>query len=578
MKKSRLLLLMLPVLSCFSSSCSSKDEPVPFTPLNDNYRNFYHIFVSSFADSNGDGIGDLNGITENLDKLRKLGDPHGKNSLGISGIFLSPIHPSPTYHKYDITDFFGIDPQFGTMDDFKKFIEEAHKRDIKVILDGVFNHIAVGHPLFMQTINDLEKNIEVCKFYTTSTDPKGEGYLTDACYAKVPNARRFRFKRSDVKFPDGYSNRTQTAGLSKTLSETYKLTYEGFAAGMVDLDLDNEENRKLISDYIKEWTKLGVDGFRLDAVKSYYGEEVIKETKNFEIINFISQEAKKVNPDAYIVAEGPWNTSAMTYQSNTEIDSYFNFGSSRQGFNNSELHLSMYGYDAVNANLVYSWISGLEGKYKRPNGTDAINANFMSNHDIGRIPDLFVRTRDGVTGIDLDQMKLFYAIQNLVSGNFFYYYGDEIGMVGQVQNNDIVARAAYLWTKGVSKYKVSPKLEGEDSRTLEYFQPLDVQQKKSDSLYNYVRHINKVKDYYPSIARSNSERVENSDNKILIINKTYKDEKIKIVINLSNDQKVIDMDGTLLDSLEVGKGSAKLAGGKLTLNKYSIAILDRGGN
>ena len=150
--------------------------------------------------------------------------------MGISGIFLSPIHPSPTYHKYDITDFFGIDPQFGTMDDFKKFIEEAHKRDIKVILDGVFNHIAVGHPLFMQTINDLEKNIEVCKFYTTSTDPKGEGYLTDACYAKVPNARRFRFKRSDVKFPDGYSNRTQTAGLSKTLSETYKLTYEGFAA------------------------------------------------------------------------------------------------------------------------------------------------------------------------------------------------------------------------------------------------------------------------------------------------------------------------------------------------------------
>ena len=101
----------------------------------------YEIFVRSFADSNGDGIGDLNGVTNNLDYLK---------DLGVSAIWLMPISPSPTYHKYDVTDYYGIDPEYGTMDDFRRLIAEAHRRGIAVIIDLVLHHTSIRHPWFQE--------------------------------------------------------------------------------------------------------------------------------------------------------------------------------------------------------------------------------------------------------------------------------------------------------------------------------------------------------------------------------------------------------------------------------------------
>lgn len=106
---------------------------------------FYEIFVRSFYDSDGDGIGDLNGVTEKLDYLQ---------SLGISGIWLMPINPSPSYHGYDVTDYYDINPQYGTMEDFERLIQEAHKRNIKVIMDLVINHTSSQHPWFIESEED----------------------------------------------------------------------------------------------------------------------------------------------------------------------------------------------------------------------------------------------------------------------------------------------------------------------------------------------------------------------------------------------------------------------------------------
>ena len=92
---------------------------------------FYEIFVRAFADSDGDGIGDFNGITKNLDYLE---------SLGIEGIWLLPVYPSPSYHGYDITDYYDVNSDYGSLEEFKNLVDEAHKRDIKVILDMVLNH------------------------------------------------------------------------------------------------------------------------------------------------------------------------------------------------------------------------------------------------------------------------------------------------------------------------------------------------------------------------------------------------------------------------------------------------------
>src|SRR5687767_12020179 len=125
---------------------------------------FYEIFVRSFRDSDGDGIGDFNGVTEKLDYLQEL---------GVKGLWLMPIHPSPSYHGYDVTDYYAVNPDYGTMDDFKRLLEEAHKRDIKVIIDLVLNHTSSQHPWFK---NALETGSEYHDWYKWSdTDPRTRG-------------------------------------------------------------------------------------------------------------------------------------------------------------------------------------------------------------------------------------------------------------------------------------------------------------------------------------------------------------------------------------------------------------------
>src|SRR5690606_23499663 len=105
----------------------------------------YEIFVQSFADSDGDGIGDLNGVTQKLDYL---------HDLGVRGLWLMPINPSPSYHKYDVTDYYGIHPDYGSLEDFKHLLAEAHKRDMHVIMDFVINHSAREHPWFQEAMKD----------------------------------------------------------------------------------------------------------------------------------------------------------------------------------------------------------------------------------------------------------------------------------------------------------------------------------------------------------------------------------------------------------------------------------------
>ena len=125
--KARLTIIIICTAILFSS-CSGKGT----AKQSDNYRNYYEIFVRSFYDSDGDGIGDLKGVTSKLDYISK--------DLGADGIWLMPIMPSPSYHKYNITDYYAIDPQYGTMDDFDELMQETDKRDIKVIIDLVVNH------------------------------------------------------------------------------------------------------------------------------------------------------------------------------------------------------------------------------------------------------------------------------------------------------------------------------------------------------------------------------------------------------------------------------------------------------
>ena len=123
-------------------------QPAPTPPL-PWWRNavFYEIFVRSFNDSNGDGIGDFNGITAKLDYLQ---------NLGVTGLWLMPIHPSPTYHGYDVINYFGVNPDYGSLEDFKHLLVEAHRRGMRVIIDLVLNHTSNQNPIFIDANSSLQ--------------------------------------------------------------------------------------------------------------------------------------------------------------------------------------------------------------------------------------------------------------------------------------------------------------------------------------------------------------------------------------------------------------------------------------
>jgi len=115
-----------------------------------NDSTFYEIFVRSFSDSDSDGAGDLKGLIGKLDYLND-GEPTITSDLGVTGIWLMPITESPSYHGYDVTDYYRVNPEYGTNEDFKRLIEEAHTRAIRVIIDLVLNHTSSEHPWFIES-------------------------------------------------------------------------------------------------------------------------------------------------------------------------------------------------------------------------------------------------------------------------------------------------------------------------------------------------------------------------------------------------------------------------------------------
>ena len=203
----------------------------------DNARVFYEIFVGSFSDSNGDGIGDLQGIVNRLDYLNDGDDSSGR-SLGIEGIWLTPIFTSPSYHKYDVADYYEVDPKFGTMDDLKALIDGCHARNVEVILDLVINHTSTQcqwYKNFVQAHKDGDTGNEFYDFYSwCSADD-------------IPAGRTF-----------------------KKIGGTNDCYECNFWDQMPELNYDNDAVRQEMVNVARFYLDLGVDGFRFDAGKYIY--------------------------------------------------------------------------------------------------------------------------------------------------------------------------------------------------------------------------------------------------------------------------------------------------------------------
>jgi len=367
------------------SGCASSINPLDGV-TNENSSVYYEIFVGSFYDSDGDGMGDLNGVTEKIDYLA---------DLGVGGVWFMPIHPSPTYHKYDVTDYYGIAPQYGTMADFENYLSVASEHHIDTIIDLVINHTSNYHPWFTQAV---------------------ELYRTNNCEDPASVCHYYNFTR-EVK--SGYT-------------KIHDFFYEArFWSGMPDLNLDNPYVRDEIENIVTFWLDKGVKGFRLDAVTSYYTSY---DSKNIDFLAWLSEMVKSHEPSAYIVAEGPWATimALLTPYYASQIDSFFNFPISVTG-NRTYTNIRQ-GAGKTLATFIADF--NQEIKALNPN---ALDAPFLSNHDQGRSAGLmFPENKDF-------NRRLMGATYLLMPGRPFIYYGEEIEMRGS--GIDENKRLPMIWSE-----------------------------------------------------------------------------------------------------------------------------------
>lgn len=453
-----LFLIIVLSLSCLVfTGCESSDnipteysDPVAtrqIADIDDKYRNYYHIWVCAFADSNGDETGDLQGIIDNLDYIND-GNPETDTDLGMTGIWLSPIMPSDSYHKYDVDDYMDIDPEFGDLETFDKLIEECDKRGIDVILDLVLNHCGTGHEFYQNALKEV-------------ADGNLDGY-----------AKYYRFQASGFTSPgEGWRQVIGTSGV----------WYEGqFSTEMPEWNLAYEGTRDYFEEIAKFWLERGVAGFRLDAVK-YMTDET---TDGAEFLGWFYDTAQKYNPDVYMVGEN-WQSNSYLYdiyESGIDSQFAFSFAASTGYFT---IAANSGDGDSLSSQLIKF------DKGSREANPDVIHAMFLSNHDQVRSGSYFSK--------GLNVMKNAAALYILTPGNSFTYYGEEIGMKtpGNYHKNDAYFRSPMIWDSDV---------EPDIWCTADAFCELDfggVKQQSEDenSLLNFYKRAIRIKSQNPEIAR-----------------------------------------------------------------------------
>ena len=426
--------------------------------LDDRPGTGYQIFVPSFCDSNGDGYGDIKGITSKLDYLE---------DLGIDVLWLTPIQESNSYHGYDVTDYYKIDQRFGTLQDYQELLYKAHQKGMKVLMDMVINHTSKSNVLYKKSQrNEIDPvtNIHYRDMYVWKFE--GDSILEwDGVEA------------SDPKKPYGPDNPANF--VTKKVEEsadwyrdgTSKYFYYGkFGSGMAELNYSCKATRDYMTDMCKYWLSFGLDGFRLDAIKhiyllseldpgynysgdyitydvgyrTYFNPELDREIKvmndytydrdlNVKFWKQFAGTIKSAYPNCFLVGENfdGWNERIAPFYE--AIDSQFDFST----------------YYHLNESTVNGGITAMGGDIRATLGVNAqyrnkpINGAFTSNHDVFRlinhaaansVSSHHAEVNASNLGMATDRAKWFAAVTLLSPGLSWIYYGDEIGLCGNLND------------------------------------------------------------------------------------------------------------------------------------------------
>lgn len=542
-----LIMLLLVTLGLLPSCKSSCNKPDPYDGefgkrieedltttniLEDNYRNYYEIFVRSFNDSNMDLVGDLNGVTQKLDYIK---------DLGYNGIWLMPINPSNSYHKYDVNNYYDVDKSYGTLDDLKNLINECHKRNIKLIIDLVLNHSGKANPYFSKACSAYDK-------YLKGLTLTAEEEIYKDFYVFYPTAAHVPSNVTAYK-----------AGPS------YSFYYEGnFSDNMPEFNCDSLAVKEEFKNIMKFYLDLGIDGFRLDAVKYYYFNN---NAKNIEFLRWLNTTVKEIKPDAYIVGECFDGYELISEYYDSGIDSHFNFATSVAYASQSGV---INGTNPEGRGIT-SYYNSLVSNYNIGNG-QGIPAPFIDNHDMPRY----------TYQSNVEKNKFTFGLLAMMNGTLFSYYGDEVGLYGTNKGNNNVDQNVRIPIKwGDFSNLDCSVIDGVTSMQYPYA-TVKEQLEDANSILNYYKKVLLLRNQNPEIARGSIELIakDNKDNKMLFISKTYNNSKIGIIFNFSEYENLnIDYKSYGYSSV-VGQAvidSSYYVGeqrdGSIIIPPYSIVIL-----
>ncbi|NPC74591.1 alpha-amylase [Corallococcus sp. AB004] len=485
---------------------------------------FYEVFVRSFQDSNGDGVGDLPGLISRLDYLND-GNPATTDDLGVDALWLMPVFASPSYHGYDVTDYERIQTAYGSLEDLQRLCDEAHRRGMRVILDFVINHTSSSHPWFVDSASSAQ------------------------------SAKRdwYQWRGNNPAWAQPWDIYSQTNTWHQQNSGWY---YGVFWGGMPDLNMQTPAVREEFKRLATLWLQRGVDGFRLDAARYLIetgggaGQADTPETHAFW--KEFSAHVRSVKPDAVLVGEawsetpsvGKYYGSTATVPGGDELPLNFNFPMSAR---------VLEGINAGNGGGVAAKL--LEMKNNYPAGV--ADAPFLTNHDQVRLATQFAN--DGA------KLGLAAAVLLTLPGAPFLYYGEEVGLGNGNANNDESKRTPMPWsgaagagfTTGSPWYAFS---SGRETANVE------AQRSNPGSLLSRYRSL--------IHARQGSEALRNGGlrlftattgmSRTLAFVRTLDDEQVLVVHNFSTSQESVgpfDVEATTAEPLFVDPGVTQLSGG-----------------
>lgn len=425
----------------------------------------YQVLVYSFADGDGDGYGDLDGLRTKL-------EAGYFDSLGVNALWLSPIHPSQSYHGYDVTDYTAVSDKLGTMADFTALVEAAHKKDIKVYLDFVLNHTGTRHPWF-QSARAAEDS-PYRSYYTFSKDPAQD--IKDGKVAMIATEGAGGYEAKEWYGAGGgwyWHSNFQT---------------DWFA----DLDYgpagewETSGTFKAMTEAAEGWIARGVDGFRLDAVKHIYhnpsGSENPAFLKAFYDRCNAAYRAAGGSGDIYMVGEVLSEHDAVApYYAG--LPALFEF---------SFWYRLQWALGEGTGMYFVKDILGYLDEYKAVR-SDYIEATKLSNHDEQRT--------GSVLGQSTDKMKLAAAVLLTAGGEPYIYQGEELGYWGTQSGGDEYVRTPILWDaagQDVAKAGVNGKV---DNAMLKADLSVERQAADAASVLETYRRFAQLRATYPALAK-----------------------------------------------------------------------------